>query len=171
VDVVEGMWWRGWWKMWWRSFSHDLTKMPLLYQFCWVATTRIFASFHLKSELDPDLEFLAGEIGGKFWGEILALFFFLFIWIKNVKFCEVDMNNVVHRGYNYFSKMGTHVHPRMANNVVHRSFQFYRVEKPFSIFRVSKLGFFMKQLPKLALITGAHQFSKVLDHILYTFHQ
>jgi hypothetical protein len=87
------------------------------------------------------------------------------------KFCEVDMNNMVHRSYNYFSKMGTHVHLRMVNNVVHRSFQFYLVEKPFSIFGVSKLGFFVKQLPKLALITGAHQFSKVLDHILCTFHQ
>jgi hypothetical protein len=71
----------------------------------------------------------------------------------------------------FFSKMGTHVHLRMANNVVHRSFQFYHVEKPFSIFGVPKVGFFVKQLPKLALITGAHQFSKVLDHILCTFHQ
>jgi hypothetical protein len=52
--------------------------------------------------------------------------------------------------------MGTQVHLRMANNVVHRSFQFYRVEKPFSIFGVPKLGFFVKQLPKVALITGAH---------------
>jgi hypothetical protein len=112
-----------------------------------------------------------GGLGGKFWGEILALFFFYFIWIKMSKFCEVDMNNMVHRSYNYFSKMGTHVHLRMVNNVVHRSFQFYLVEKPFSIFGVSKLGFFVKQLPKLALITGAHQFSKVLDHILCTFHQ
>jgi hypothetical protein len=71
----------------------------------------------------------------------------------------------------FFSKMGTHVHLRMANNVVQRSFQFYRVEKPFSIFGVPKLGFFVKQLPKLGLITGAHQFSKVLDHILCTFNQ
>jgi hypothetical protein len=69
VDVVEGLWWRGRWKMWWRSFSRDLIKMPLLYQFCWVTTMRLFASFHLKSEPDPDLEFLAGEIGGKFWGD------------------------------------------------------------------------------------------------------
>jgi hypothetical protein len=72
--------------------------------------------------------------------------------------------------YSFFSKMGTYVHLRMANNVVHRSFQFYHVEKSFSIFGVPKLVFFVKQLPKLAFITGAHHFSKVVDHILCTFH-
>jgi hypothetical protein len=51
------------------SFSGDLTEMPMLYQFCCVARTRLFVSFQLKSGPDPDLEFLAGEIGGKFWGD------------------------------------------------------------------------------------------------------
>jgi hypothetical protein len=52
------------------SVSGDLTKMPLLYQFSCVVRTRLFASFQLKSGPDPDLEFLVGEIGGKFWGGI-----------------------------------------------------------------------------------------------------
>jgi hypothetical protein len=61
-------------------------KMPLLYQFCCVERTRLFASFQLKSGPDPDLEFLAGELAGGIFREILggnrreilALFFFPF---------------------------------------------------------------------------------------------
>jgi hypothetical protein len=100
------------------SVSGDLMKMPLLYQFSYVARTRLFVSFQLKCGPDLDLEFLVGEIGGKFWGELGRKFwgeiggkfwhysFFHFLWIKNVKFCEVDMNNVVHRSFNFFFRNG-----------------------------------------------------------------
>ena len=63
------------------------------------------------------------------------------------------------------------VHLGMENNVAEESFHFRYTKKSFLIFRVSKMGCFGKQLPKISYKIGSHQFFKILEHILCTNNQ
>ena len=67
--------------------------------------------------------------------------------------------------------MSTSVYIRMENNVAEQSFQLYCTKKPFFIFRVRKIGFFVKHLPKICCKMGDHHFYKILDHISCTNNQ
>ena len=64
-----------------------------------------------------------------------------------------------------------HVHIGMKNNVAGGSFPLRRTEKPFSIFRVPKTGYFMKQPPNKSFTMVAPHFSKILDHLTWTISQ
>jgi hypothetical protein len=51
----------------------------------------------------------------------------------------------------------------MANNVARGSFHFYRTKKLFSIFQVSKKGYFVKQPPNESFIMVPPYLKKILD--------
>ena len=57
------------------------------------------------------------------------------------------------------------------DNVAEESFYFLWTKKSFFIFRVSKMGCFVKQLPKICFQIGSHKFYKIIYHILCTNNQ
>ena len=59
----------------------------------------------------------------------------------------------------------TRVHIGMANNVAQGSFHFRWTKNPFSIFQVSEISFFVKDLPNICCKIVPNQFSKILGHI------
>ena len=65
----------------------------------------------------------------------------------------------------------THVHPGMIINVAGGSFHFRRAENVFSIFRVQKIGYFVKQPPNERFKMVPPHFSKILGHLKWTTSQ
>ena len=65
----------------------------------------------------------------------------------------------------------TSVYIRMGNNVAEQSFQLYYTKRPFCLFRVRKMVFFVKHIPKICCILGSHHFCKISDHMLSTNNQ
>ena len=65
----------------------------------------------------------------------------------------------------------THVHLGMKNNVAVGSFPFHRTKMSFSIFRVPKTEFFVKQPPNRNFKMVPPHFSKILDHIILIISQ
>ena len=77
-------------------------------------------------------------------------------------FCQnrgIDCYNV--------SILCTHVYLGMTDNVEIRIFPFRSTKKPFSIFRLPKLGCFVKQPLRVGLKMVPPHFSKILDHITW----
>ena len=64
-----------------------------------------------------------------------------------------------------------HVHIGMKNNVAGRSFPLRRTEKPFSIFRVPKTSYFVKQPPNRSFKMVPPHLKKILDHLTWTISQ
>jgi hypothetical protein len=58
----------------------------------------------------------------------------------------------------------------MTNNVSKESFHFIYMKNSFSFSWVVKMSFFVKQLPKFTMITGAKQCLKILDHLDFKVH-
>ena len=65
----------------------------------------------------------------------------------------------------------THVHPGMTINVAGGSFPFRRTENVFSIFRVQKMGYFVKQPPNERFKMVPPHFSKILGNLKWTTSQ
>ena len=65
----------------------------------------------------------------------------------------------------------THVHFAMTINVAGGSFTFRRTENLFPIFRVPKMGYFVKQPPNERFKMVPHHFSKILGHLKWTTSQ
>ena len=65
----------------------------------------------------------------------------------------------------------THVHPGMTINVAGGSFPFRRTENVFFIFRMPKMGYFVKQPPNERFKMVPPHFSKILDHFTWTIYQ
>jgi hypothetical protein len=59
----------------------------------------------------------------------------------------------------------------MTNNVHFGCFPFLRKKSSFSIFSVSNIGFFVKQLPNIYSFIGPQEFYNIIYNILYTNHQ
>src|SRR3954466_16031843 len=59
----------------------------------------------------------------------------------------------------------------LANKYSKGSFYFLCTKNPFSIFRVTKMGFFVKDLPNISCQLEPLYFCKILDHILFTIDQ
>ena len=62
----------------------------------------------------------------------------------------------------------TSVHLGVANNVAEESFYFLCTKKSFLIFRVQKMGFFVKDLPNICSKIEPQLLNKILDHMLFT---
>jgi hypothetical protein len=65
----------------------------------------------------------------------------------------------------------TNMHLGSTDNVDEESFPFHCTEKPFSIFRVWKMGFFVKHQPQICCKTWELHFLKILDHVICTNNQ
>ena len=65
----------------------------------------------------------------------------------------------------------THVHPGITINVVGGSFPFHRTENVFSIFRVPKMGYFVKQPPNERFKMEPPHFSQILGNLKWTTSQ
>ena len=65
----------------------------------------------------------------------------------------------------------THVYFGTTNNVAGGSFPFRYTEKTFSIFRVPKMSFFVKQPSNGSFKMVPPHFSKILDHLTQTISQ
>ena len=50
-------------------------------------------------------------------------------------------------------------------------FTYFAKKNAFSIFKVQKLGVFMKQLPRICLENAPPQHSHIVDHIVWEIHQ
>jgi hypothetical protein len=59
----------------------------------------------------------------------------------------------------------------MANNVHFGCFPFLSIKSSFSIFEVSKIGFFVKQLPNIGCQIGPQEHYKIIYHILLKYQQ
>ena len=64
-----------------------------------------------------------------------------------------------------------HGHLGMTNNVAGGSFLFRRTKKPFSIFRVPKTRWFVKQPPNESFKMVQPHFSKIVDQLTWTISQ
>ena len=76
--------------------------------------------------------------------------------------CYDDIHGIV---YLNKSILYTSVHLGMKNNVDEESFHFRYTKKAFLIFRVPKMGCFVKQLPKICYTFEPQQFIKILDQM------
>ena len=65
----------------------------------------------------------------------------------------------------------TGVHLVMENNVAEERFHFQYTKKSFSIFRVQKMGFFVKQQPQICCKNWDMHFLSILDHVRFTNNQ
>ena len=61
--------------------------------------------------------------------------------------------------------LGTNMYLGTVNNVAEETFQFPFTEKSFFYFRMRKMGYFVKQLPKICRKIGALHYLKILDHM------
>ena len=61
--------------------------------------------------------------------------------------------------------LGTNMYLGTVNNVVEETFHFLFTKKPFFYFQIQKLGYFVKQLPKICRKIGALHYLKILDHM------
>ena len=61
--------------------------------------------------------------------------------------------------------LGTNVYLGTVNNVAEETFHFPFTKKSFFYFRMRKMGYFVKQLPKLCCKIGALYYLKILDHM------
>ena len=76
--------------------------------------------------------------------------------------CYDDIHGIVCLN---MSILYTSVRLGMENNVAEESFHFRYTKKSFLIFRVAKMGCFVKQLQTICHKFEPHQFIKLLDHI------
>ena len=67
--------------------------------------------------------------------------------------------------------LGTYVYRGTVNNVAEETFHFPFTKKSFFYFRMRKMGYFVKQLPKICRKIGALHYLKILDHIVFTNNQ
>ena len=65
----------------------------------------------------------------------------------------------------------TNMHLGSTDNVDEESFPFHCTKKPFSIFRVWKMGFFAKHQPQICCKTWEIHFLKILYHVICTNNQ
>ena len=76
--------------------------------------------------------------------------------------CYVHIDDIV---YLNMPILGKNVCLGTMNNVAEKSFHFRYTKKSFLIFRVLKMGCFVKQLPKICYKFEPQQFIKILDHM------
>ena len=96
------------------------------------------------------------------WKSVLRNELSWFMTFRPNNECYDDIHGIVCLN---MSILYTSMHIRIENNVAEENFHFCYIKNSFLIFRVPKMGCFVKQLPKICYKFKPQQFLNILDHM------